>query len=84
MTYAFSVQAINLYGSGPNSSASNVHTSVAPTAPAAPTLSYSTGVVSIVWAAPTSLNGADLTSYEIQFLNKSSNTFAPITQCDGS
>lgn len=62
----------------------NVHTSVAPSTPAAPTLTYSSGVVTITWTAPSSLNGADLTQYEIDFMNKSSGSYSIITQCDGS
>jgi hypothetical protein len=78
------VQAINLYGSGPNSSFTNVQTSTAPVAPVAPVLTYSTGVVTVTWSEPSELNGADLNSYQIEFLNKSSGTYVSITQCDGT
>lgn len=67
-SYTFKVQAVNPTGSGPQSSASNAVTVLAPTAPAAPqnvAVEPATGLVRVSWTAPSDDGGSPLTGYVV-------------------
>lgn len=78
-TYYFRVKATNQYGTGPTTDGTlSASTYGVPSTPGIPTLTQTSGSTSIVatWSAPSSSNGASVTSYSVEILNQDGTTYS--------
>ena len=64
-TYIVRVYAQNIFGQS-SAATLSINAAGTPSAPASPTVSYSSANVTITWNAPTSNGGSSITSYKVQ------------------
>lgn len=82
--YRFKVQAVNIYGAGPVSTAQSIRASDVPSQMNAPVTSRNQLNLVVDVNEPNN-NGAALLEYEILLLNKNTNAYVEdTTYCDGS
>lgn len=83
-TYSFYITASNMYGEGVKSSTVSMRVATAPNTPL-PVVLTQVGTLCVINVLEPLSNGAPITSYTVQFLNKSSGTY--VTQaslCNGA
>ena len=82
-TYKIRIRANNKYGWTAYSSVVTMRAACPPNPPSTITITNTTIYMNFAWSLPVN-NGADLTTYLIQFNKKNTGTWTTTTECDGT